>query len=57
MANIVQDCITITFSKIVRNDYEADEGIATEEQISLIDATLQEVLDLPDGVIVEVTKG
>lgn len=54
MAKIIEETVSIKFSRITRNDDDASNQIVTEEQINIIDATLQEVLDLPAGVVVEV---
>lgn len=56
MAQIIEDCITIRVSKLVRNDAESTAELVSEQQLELIDATLQEVLDLEAGVVVEVQR-
>jgi len=53
MAKIVEERVTVKFSRLVRNNEDV-EGTLSAEHLQLIDATLQEVLDLPAGVVVEV---
>ncbi len=56
MAQIIEDCVTIRVSKLVRNDADGTGQLVSDEQLELIDATLQEVLELEGGVVVEVSR-
>lgn len=55
MAKIVEETLKVKFSRLVRDDADDVGGMVTDEHVTLIDAALQEVLELPDGVVVEVT--
>ena len=57
MARIIEESVTIRFSKLVRNDADENDGLVSDENVAVIDATLQEVLDLQGGVVVEVERG
>ncbi len=54
MAKIVEEVVTIRFSSIVREDSKGRDKMVTPDTIALIDATVQEVLELDPGVVVEV---
>lgn len=57
MAKIVEEFITVKFSRIVRDDAKSPDKMVTPETVKLIDATVQEVLQLDDGVVLEVETG
>lgn len=55
MAKIIEEVVAIKFSRIAKNDDNPDK-IITKEEIDVIDAALQEVLELPSGVVIEVQE-
>lgn len=57
MAKIIEETVTVKFSRLVRDDANGDDSAVTDEHVQLIDAALQEVLQLPEGVVVEVAHG
>lgn len=56
MAQIIQECITIRLSRVVRSDDNDVNDVVTDDVVNLIDAALQEVLELPAGTVVEVER-
>ncbi len=54
MAQIFEETVTIRLSRIARNDVNDADSVVTPDVVALIDATLQEVLELPAGTVVEV---
>jgi hypothetical protein len=58
MAQIVEESLIVRFSQIVRNDVKGDKvkTVITDEHITTLNAALQEVLDTPAGVVVEVER-
>lgn len=55
MAKVVEQRVIVGVSQLVRND-GAPKRYIDEKAIATIDAALQEVLELPEGVVVEVTE-
>ena len=56
MAKIVEEILIVRFSQVIRNDASKAKTMVTDEHAATLDAALQEVLDLPAGVVVEVEK-
>jgi hypothetical protein len=57
MAQIRKEIIAVQLSRLVRDDaVQDDQVMITREMLELIDATLQEVLELPNGVVIEVGR-
>jgi len=55
MANIVEQRLVVKFSKLVREDYEGETNLVTDEHVEVIDATMQEIFD-DKSIIIEVEK-
>lgn len=51
MADVIQETITIRVSKLVKTGTREDGNMVADEKLPLIEATLEEVLDMPDCVI------
>ena len=56
MATIHEECVTVRFSILARNDEAVKKNFVSDEQIDIIDATLQEVLGDNTGIVVEVER-
>ena len=56
MATIHEECVTVRFSILSRNDEAVKKHFVSDEQIEIIDATLQEVLGDNTGIVVEVER-
>lgn len=56
MATIHEECVTVRFSILARNDEAVKAHFVSDEEIELIDATLQEVLADKTGVVIEVER-
>ena len=56
MAQIIEETITVRLSRIARDDADGGSSTVTPDVVQLIDATLQEVLELPAGTVVEVVS-
>ncbi len=56
MATIHEECVTVRFSILARNDEVVEKNFVSDEQIELIDATLQEVLADKTDVVIEVER-
>ena len=56
MAVIVQEILTVRFSKLVRNDEDDVSQIINEDMVKEIDRAMNELYGVNDGVIIEVEK-
>ena len=56
MAHIVEEVLIVRFSQVIRNDATKAKKVVSDEHVTTLDVTLQEVLDLPAGVVVEVER-
>lgn len=56
MANMIEESITVRLTRLVRSSVTESDPMVTPEIVELIDATLQEVLTLPAGTVVEVYR-
>ena len=54
MATVIENAVTIRFSKLVKGSGDGETVEVTADQLQVIEAALDEVLELPAGVIVEV---
>jgi len=57
MAKIHEECVTVRFSILARNDEDVKKNFISDEQINLIDETLKAVMEDTAGVVVEVERG
>lgn len=56
MAKIYEECVTVRFSILARNDEAVKKNFVSDEQIKLIDETLKAVMEDITGVVVEVER-
>jgi hypothetical protein len=56
MAKIHEECVTVRFSILSRNDELVKKNFVSDEQIALIDETLKAVMEDVAGVVVEVER-
>ena len=56
MATIHEECVTVRFSILTRDDEVVKKNFVSDEQIELIDATLQEVMADKADVVIEVER-
>ena len=54
MAKIVKETITITLSKLIKDDIEDVETMLTDELLTTLETVAQELVD--ESIIVEVTR-
>jgi hypothetical protein len=56
MAKIHEECVTVRFSILARNDEVVKKNFVSDEQIALIDETLKAVMEDVTGMVVEVER-
>jgi hypothetical protein len=56
MAQIIDETLTVRFSQIVPNGAKKAKRMINDDHIATLNAALQEVLDTPAGVVVEVER-
>jgi hypothetical protein len=56
MAKIHEECVTVRFSILARNDEAVKKNFVSDEQIALIDETLKAVMEDVTGMVVEVER-
>jgi len=56
MAKIHEECVTVRFSVLARNDEAVKKNFVSDEQIKLIDETVKAVMEDVAGVVVEVER-